>query len=224
MKNPKFLIGGDKYMLIEFGNIMSLELNFMAQNLAQIIKENKVKGVYETAPSFASILIHYNPDKIKFNDLKKEIQLLCNSLGSSDNIEINSRVFSFPTVYLDKWTEECIQDYSIKIAKKTPDPEFIVELNNLKDTNQLIRVHSGTEYWVSSLGFWPGLPFMMPLDPRCILTAPKYNPPRTWTPKGAIGMGGSSTAIYPDRLPGGYQIFGIITRSYLGLKKNFFCI
>ena len=48
----------------------------------------------------------------------------------------------------------------------------------------------------------------MPLDPRCKLTAPKYNPPRTWTPRGAVGMGGSSTAIYPDRLPGGYQIFG----------------
>ena len=71
-----------------------------------------------------------------------------------------------------------------------------------------MRVHSGTEYWVASLGFWPGLPFTMPLDPRCKLSAPKYNPPRTWTPRGTVGMGGSSTAIYPDRLPGGYQIFG----------------
>ena len=96
--------------MIEFGNIMSLELNFMAQNLAQAIKESKIKGVYETAPSFASMLIHYDPDIIKFNDLRKEIQLLFNSLGASDNIVINSRVFSFPTVYLDKWTEECIQD------------------------------------------------------------------------------------------------------------------
>ena len=220
-ENPKFLPAGDKYMLIEFGNLMNLELNFMAQNLAQTIKTNKIKGVYETAPSFASLLIHYDPDKIRFNDLKTEIQLLFNSLGTSDNIEINSRVFSFPTIYLDKWTEECIQDYSLKIAKKTPDPEFIVELNNLEDTDQFVRVHSGTEYWVAALGFWPGLPFMMPLDPRCKLTAPKYNPPRTWTPKGAIGMGGSSTAIYPDRLPGGYQIFGIIPVPIWDSKKIF---
>ena len=34
---PKFLPGGDKYMLIEFGNVMDLELNFTAQNLAQAI-------------------------------------------------------------------------------------------------------------------------------------------------------------------------------------------
>jgi len=29
-------------------------------------------------------------------------------LGPTDEIEINSRIFSFPTVYLDKWTQECI--------------------------------------------------------------------------------------------------------------------
>ena len=218
---PVFKPGGDKYMFIEFGNLMDLEINFTAQNLAKAIHNNKIKGVYETAPCFASMLIHYDPDEIKFNDLKNEMKSLIKSLGPTEDIEINSRVFSFPTVYLDKWTKECIEDYSSKIAQKTPDPEFIVELNNLKDTDQFVRVHSGTEYWVSALGFWPGLPFMMPLDPRCKLTAPKYNPPRTWTPKGAVGMGGSSTSIYPDKLPGGYQIFGIIPVPIWDTQKSF---
>ena len=213
--------GGDKYMIIEFANLMDLEINFTAQNLAKAIHDNKIKGIYETAPCFASMLIHYNPEEIKFNDLKNEMKSLISSLGPTDDIEINSRIFSFPTVYLDKWTKECIEDYSSKIAEKTPDPDFIVELNKLENTDQFVRVHSGTEYWVSALGFWPGLPFMMPLDPRCKLTAPKYNPPRTWTPKGAVGMGGSSTAIYPDRLPGGYQIFGIIPVPIWDTHKSF---
>ena len=30
----------------------------------------------------------------------------------------------FPQFTLDKWTKECIEDYSSKIAEKTPDPEF----------------------------------------------------------------------------------------------------
>ena len=218
---PKFLPAGDKYMLIEFGNVMNLELNFTAQNLAKAIKDHKVKGVYETSPCFASMLVHYEPDEIKFNDLKKELKSLVDSLGPSDDIEINSRVFSFPTVYLDKWTKECIEDYSNKIAKKKSDPELITELNNLENTEQFVRVHSGTEYWVSAIGFWPGLPFMMALDPRCKLTVPKYNPPRTWTPKGTVGMGGASTSIYPDRLPGGYQIFGIIPVPIWDTKKSF---
>jgi len=218
---PKFLPAGDKYMLIEFGNVMNLELNFTAQNLAKAIKDHKVKGVYETSPCFASMLVHYEPEEIKFNDLKNELKSLVDSLGPADDIEINSRIFSFPTVYLDKWTKECIEDYSSKIAKKKPDPELITELNNLESTEQFVRVHSGTEYWVSAIGFWPGLPFMMALDPRCKLTVPKYNPPRTWTPKGTVGMGGASTSIYPDRLPGGYQIFGIIPVPIWDTKKSF---
>ena len=218
---PKFLPGGDKYMLIEFGNVMDLELNFTAQNLAQAIQDHKVTGVYETAPCFASMLVHYEPEEIKFNDLKNEMKSLIDSLGPTDDIEINSRVFSFPTVYLDKWTQECIEDYSNKIVKKKPDPELITEVNNLESTDQFVRVHSGTEYWVAAIGFWPGLPFMMALDPRCKLTVPKYNPPRTLTPKGTVGMGGSSTSIYPDRLPGGYQIFGIIPVPIWDTKKSF---
>ena len=205
---PKYLPGGDKYLLIEFGNVMNLELNFKAQGLAKLIELANIKGVYETLPCFASMIVHYNPDDIEFNDLKSEISNLVKDLKSSDDKVVESRLFRFPTVYLDKWTKEAVNDYITKIAFKKSDPEFIVELNDLDNVDHFVRVHSGTEYWVASLGFWPGLPFTMPLDPRCKLTAPKYNPPRTWTPKGTVGMGGSSTAIYPDRLPGGYQIFG----------------
>ena len=205
---PKYLPGGDKYLLVEFGNIMSLELNFKAQGLAKAIEQANIKGIYETLPCFASMIVHYNPDEIKYGDLKKELKSLVNNLKSSDDTIVQSRLFKFPTVYLDKWTKEAVEDYTAKITYKKPDPEFIVELNNLDDVEHFVRVHSSTEYWVASLGFWPGLPFTMPLDPRCKLTAPKYNPPRTWTPKGAVGMGGSSTAIYPDKLPGGYKIFG----------------
>ena len=99
-EEPVFKPGGDKYMFIEFGSLMDLEINFTAQNLAKAIYDNKIKGIYETAPCFASMLIHYNPDEIKFNDLKNEMKSLIKSLGPTDDIEINSRIFSFPTVYL----------------------------------------------------------------------------------------------------------------------------
>ncbi|WP_342241016.1 5-oxoprolinase subunit B family protein [Inquilinus sp. OTU3971] len=220
-ETPAFRPGGDRYMLIEFGNEMNLELNFMAQGLATAIAEQKTKGVIETAPCFASMLIHYEPDEISYADLSLELERLIAALGPSDDIELESRIFYFPTVYLDPWTRDCVQDYIAKIAPKQTDPEFVAELNGLSDVAQFVRVHSGTEYWVASLGFWPGLPFMMALDPRCKLTAPKYNPPRTWTPKGTVGMGGASTAIYPEHLPGGYQIFGRIPVPIWDPEKRF---
>jgi len=220
-EQPKFMPGGDRYMLIEFGNEMNLELNFTAQGLASAIERNRTKGVIETAPCFASMLIHYDPDAIGFADLAKEMMSLIGSLGPSDDIELDSRLFYFPTVYLDPWTKECIDSYCEKIAKKEYDPAFIARLNGLADMHQFVRVHSGTEYWVASLGFWPGLPFMMALDPRCVITAPKYNPPRTWTPQGTVGMGGASTAIYPVATPGGYQIFARIPVPIWDTAKRF---
>lgn len=204
---PRYLPGGDRYILVEFGNEMNLELNFMAQGLAAAIAEARITGVIETAPCFASMLVHYEPELIGFDDLVVELGRLVAGLGPSDALELDSRLWYLPAVYLDPWTRACVEDYIAKIAPKTPDPELMVELNGLRDVDDFVRVHSGTEYWVASLGFWPGLPFMMALDPRAKMTAPKYNPPRTWTPGGAIGLGGASTAIYPEALPGGYQIF-----------------
>ena len=55
---------------------------------------------------------------------------------------------------------------------------------------------------------FPGLPILRPLDPRCAITSPKYNPPRLWTPVGSIGVGGTSTSIYTIPSPGGSNLIG----------------
>jgi urea carboxylase len=205
---PRYMPGGDRFMEIEFGDELNLELNFRAQGLAQLIAENKIKGIVETAPFFASILLHYDPDLVSYDALKIEMQRLIDSITTLDDVELNSRLIYFPAAYLDPWSREAVDQYIEKInPNKERDPAFIARLNNLADEAQFVRVHSGTEYWVAALGFWPGTPFMMPLDPRCRLFAPKYNPPRTFTYKGTIGMGGGATAIYPVDGPGGYQIF-----------------
>ncbi|MCZ6893749.1 MAG: allophanate hydrolase subunit 1 [Gammaproteobacteria bacterium] len=208
-ETPTFSPGGDRYMLIEFGDEMNLDLNFMGQGLAAALDGGTIPGVIETAPCFATTLIHYEPEIIGYTDLKQEVSRLIDSLGPSEDIEMDSRLFYFQTLYLDPWSRECIDDYREKInPDKEQDPEFIARVNGLEDVSQFVRVHSGTEYWAASLGFWPGLAFLMPLDPRCRLTVPKYNPPRTWTPQGTLSMGGMSTAIYPVASPGGYQLFG----------------
>lgn len=206
-EQPKFYPAGDRYLLIELGNEMNLTLNFTSQGLASAVEKASIKGIIETAPCFASLLVHYDPERIKYNDAIRELTTLIESLGSFHDLELESRVFYLPTLYLDPWTKQCVEDYCANITNKTPDPMLIVEENGLADEEELVRLHSSSEYWVAALGFWPGLPFMMALDPRAMLTAPKYDPPRTDTPQGAIGLGGAANSIYPVATPGGYQIF-----------------
>jgi urea carboxylase len=78
---PRYLPGGDRYMLVELGNEMNLELNFMAQGLAAAILEARIAGVIETAPCFASMLVHYEPEIIGFDDLRTELSRLVAGLG-----------------------------------------------------------------------------------------------------------------------------------------------
>ncbi len=205
---PSFRPAGDRYVLIELGDEMNLALNFKAQGLASALRVAGTAGVIETAPCFASLLVHYDPEQIGFEDLRTEVIRLSSQLGPTHALELDSRLFILPAMYFDPWTKAAIDEYVAKIGPKTYDPDLVAQANGLADLNALQRTHSATEYWVSALGFWPGLPFMMALDPRCVLSAPKYNPPRTSTPQGALGLGGASNSIYPVDTPGGYQILG----------------
>ena len=204
---PEFHTGGDRNLLMYLGDEMSFDLNFLVHSVAQLIRDQNIKGVIELIPEMASILVSYDADEISYGDLCQELKTIRNSIGVLEGLELDSRIFYVPVLYFDPWTKECVEDYCSTLAQKEADPELLIRLNELRDRTHLKRVHSGTEYWVAALGFWPGLCSLLPLDPRCWLTAPKYNPPRTWTPAGTVGVGGAITCIYPDKTPGGYQIF-----------------
>jgi allophanate hydrolase subunit 1 len=74
--------------------------------------------------------------------------------------------------------------------------------------DELISIHSGSVFWILFIGFSPGLPVFVPIDPAKRVTAPKYKVPRTWTPVGTLGIGGVTNAIYSVESPGGYQMLG----------------
>ncbi len=64
-------------------------------------------------------------------------------------------------------------------------------------------------YLVVGLGdVYLGAPVAVPIDPRHRLVTTKYDPPRTWTPQNAVGIGGVYLCIYGMEGPGGYQLVG----------------
>ena len=203
---PRFYPAGDRAVEVELGDCMDFELNFLVHNLSSAIRAAKTKGVIELIPELASLQISYDPDRISYSELTLEVGRLYDELGGMSEGELPSRLFYVPALYFDHLTGNCVEDYRAKVTPKVFDPELVCQLNGLDSLEALKRLHSSTEYWVAALGFWPGLCSLMPLDDRARLTAPKYNPPRTWTPKGAIGLGGALTCIYPDQTPGGYQL------------------
>ena len=206
--DPRLYPGGDRAIEVELGDGMDFTLNFMVHSLAAAIRKSEIRGLEDLIPELASLQLNYDPDMISYEDLGCEVLRLYDGIRGAITGELPSRLITVPVLYFDPETTNCILDYRNKYPDKVSDPDLVANLNGIAGRTDLARIHAGTEYWVAALGFWPGLCSLMPLDPRARLVAPKYNPPRTWTPKGSIGIGGALTCIYPDKTPGGYQLIG----------------
>ncbi len=56
------------------------------------------------------------------------------------------------------------------------------------------------------VGFTPGFPFLGGLSER--LHTPRLETPRTFVPRGSVGIANNQTGIYPVSSPGGWQLIG----------------
>src|SRR3989442_5435400 len=75
-----------------------------------------------------------------------------------------------------------------------------------RSTAELVKLHSGAEYLVYFIGFTPGLPYMTGMPER--LTIPRLETPRTKTPAGSVGIGGTQCCVYSVDSPRGFWVLG----------------
>ena len=188
---PRYLYSGDQYLTVEIADEMTLEANFKVIALDRAINEAATKGVIETFPGWRSVLISYDSLLIRTEDLISEIRSVVDQI--SDVKEVPSRLIELPVKYKGRWG---------------PDLEFIAKENNMS-ADEVARIHSETIHWTGMVGFTPGSPQLMQLNPPVLLSVRKYLSPRIYTPQGTVALGGSITAIYPVVSPGGYQMMGL---------------
>jgi KipI family sensor histidine kinase inhibitor len=189
--SPRYLYSGDQYLTIEIGDEMTLEANFKVIGLDKAIHEAGIKGVIETFPGWRSVLLSYDALVIRTKDLISEIANVVQEIPEIQ--EVPSRLIELPVKYGGRWA---------------PDLDFIAQENQIS-REEVIRIHSETIHWVGMVGFTPGSPQLMQLNPPLLLSVRKYLSPRIYTPQGTIALGGSITAIYPVVSPGGYQMMGL---------------
>ncbi len=206
---------GDRFLLVEYGDmVLDLTINFRIFGLNASLKSAGLPGLIETVPALRSILIHYDSLVFSTRDLISALKELEDRVPPVADLNIPSRRLELPIAFADRWTRADIERYVKFTRQDAPNIidghniEYIARYNGLRGADQVIEYICATEWWNACIGFWPGLPFMFPLDPRYAIVTPKYNPTRPWTPDGAVGIGGPCVAIYPVPSPGGYQLFG----------------
>jgi urea carboxylase len=210
-----FRYAGDRFMLVEYGEMtFDLQLNFRVLTVNRVLHERGLDGLVDTSPGLRSNLIRLDPSRIDPQRLIAELEDAEDEVPAGAELEIPSRVIHLPIAFDDAASRQAVERYARSVRADAPNAQdgtnidYIVAYNGLDDREALYAEVLATEWWNAFTGFFPGLPFMYPLDPRYALFAPKYNPTRTWTAEGAVGLGGPCVAIYPVESPGGYQLFG----------------
>lgn len=187
-EKTKYLMAGDKALTMEFGNSISKEVNNKIRSITVAIETRNIKGIVELVPTYRSLMIHYNPLKISYDELinalkQLEIQLETIELPAAQVVEI-------PTLYGGEYG---------------PDIENVANHNQLK-LEDVINIHTSNEYLIYMLGFTPGFPYLGGMDPK--IATPRLESPRTKINAGSVGIAGGQTGIYPIDSPGGWQIIG----------------
>ncbi|MBR2121868.1 MAG: 5-oxoprolinase subunit PxpB [Lachnospiraceae bacterium] len=188
MEDVKILTEGDTSILIAFKQEISPEVNAKIAATVKLIRQQQTPGIVDVIPTYASLLINYNPQVISYGQLKRRLTALLKM--DLDTESSARRVFEIPVCYGGEYG---------------PDLHTIAEHAGLSE-EEVIRIHSSTEYLIYMLGFLPGFCYLGGLDER--IHTPRLANPRKAIPAGSVGIGGSQTGIYPMESPGGWQLMG----------------
>ena len=188
MSEVRFLLTGDTSLTVEFGNEISEEINAKIRAFNIALGQSGIKGIVETVPTYRSLMVHYDPGIIGYNALVKKMQSL---LGQLDSIQIPpSEVLEIPVLYG---------------GEEGPDLAFVAEHNG-KTQEEVIKIHTSTEYLIYMLGFTPGFTYLGGMSEE--IATPRLKTPRVKIPGGSVGIAGSQTGVYPIDSPGGWQLIG----------------
>ena len=184
---PVLMPAGDLAIVVEYGDEISPDINSIVHRAVAAIERADIDGVVEVVPTYRSALVYYDPFQVAFDDISAELRGL--SLDSGE-IEDTPRIVEIPTLYGG--------DYG-------PDLAFVAHNAGMSEQD-VVEIHSGTDYLVYAMGFSPGFPYLGGLDPR--LDTPRLKSPRTSIPAGSVGIAETQTGVYPVASPGGWQLIG----------------
>ncbi len=179
---------GDSALLACFGDEVREGISAQVMALNAALQTQQMVGMGETVPSFASLLVRYNPLVTDYDEMEGAVQSAMRSMGKAK--AQTGKTVEIPVCYGGKYGE---------------DLAFVAKHARMSE-QAVIALHSERTYRIYMLGFLPGFPYLGGLDER--LHTPRLANPRTKIPAGSVGIGGQQTGIYPMESPGGWQLLG----------------
>lgn len=205
---------GDSYVLLEYGdNVLDLRARFRVHALMEALKARAEPGIEELSPGVRSLQVRYDSRTIDQARLLAVLREIEDGLPPIQRMQVPGRIVHLPLTFEDSATLDAVSRYRQSVRDTAPwlprNAEFIRRINGLESVQEVIDTIYDASYLVLGLGdVYLGAPCAVPVDPRHRLRTSKYNPARTFTAEGTVGIGGVYMCIYGMDSPGGYQLVG----------------
>jgi KipI family sensor histidine kinase inhibitor len=168
----------------ERGLLVEVEELETVHRLHAALRQLDPPGVVELVPGYRTVLIVADPERA----------------GVLDELAAG-----LPGLALPPAGAVAGETVEIPVSYDGEDLPEVAGLTGL-EADEVVRRHTAPEYTVAFLGFSPGFPYLVGLDPA--LEVPRRDTPRTSIPAGSVGLAGNQTGIYPTASPGGWQLIG----------------
>jgi KipI family sensor histidine kinase inhibitor len=183
-------IAGENSLIVYFGDTPSDTIASEVAATAAQLRANLGDRLIDLVPSYASLLVIYDPFKTDHHAMRSAIRQALANPTSTDNSQPSSLV-TLPVYYS---------------TESGPDLQSLADNASLS-IEEVMAIHQQTEYRVYAIGFAPGFAYLGELDPR--IAAPRLATPRQKVPRGAVAIADRQTAVYPAQSPGGWNLIGL---------------
>lgn len=194
MRIAQIVSSSEDSLQIQFRQEICPEVNHKISNFVEElnIQLKDFPAITEIVPAYCSVTVYYKSKDCDLSFLKSTVEKILNkTLLIEETDSFPEKIIEIPVCYEDE--------------------QFAPDMNNvMKHTNmtkeQVINLHSSTDYLIYMMGFLPGFPYLGGMDEK--LETPRLETPRTKIPAGSVAIGGKQTGLYPIESPGGWQIIG----------------
>ncbi|MBM3535701.1 MAG: 5-oxoprolinase subunit PxpB [Alphaproteobacteria bacterium] len=183
----RLLSAGDTALTVELGEAVDPRINARVLSLDRALAAEAPPGIVETVPTYRSLQIHFDPERLDIEAFAARIGMLVASL---DDEPPPGRTWTVPVVYGG--------EHGIDLEATAGRIDL--------STDELIALHLAGDYRVYMIGFQPGFAYLGGLDPR--LHLPRRETPRLKTPAGTISIGGIQAAVASIEAPSGWHLLG----------------
>jgi KipI family sensor histidine kinase inhibitor len=180
--------------VLRLGERVDHELNRLVHALAAALLARRPGWLVDLVPAYASLGLHLDPAQFDPAQDPQEIAATwvreCWNGMSSTRDARPAGLLEIPVRYG---------------GEQGPDLAAVAERAGIAPREVVAR-HAAVEYRVAMLGFAPGFPYLLGLDPR--LATPRLAQPRARVEAGSVAIGGAQTGIYPRPGPAGWRVIG----------------